>query len=173
MPADEEELYQDHILDHYEDPYHRGHCTHCTHAHQDDNPLCGDVISMELQIDDGGKLREVFFDGDGCCISQAAASMIVEKFDGSTIEDVKKFTANDMLELFGVASRPTGRSAACCPGGCCNRPSTRPSRPRAPMRPSPGRSAADEHARSNGAAGSLGLPRRFPHSQPRSPRACR
>ena len=44
---------------------------------------------MELQIDDGGTLREVFFDGDGCCISQAAASMIVEKFDGRTVEDVK------------------------------------------------------------------------------------
>ena len=89
MPADEEELYQEHILDHYEDPYHRGHCTHCTHAHQDDNPLCGNVVRMELQIDDRGTLREVFFDGDGCCISQAAASMIAERFDGRTIEDVK------------------------------------------------------------------------------------
>ena len=82
MAIDEEELYQDHILDHYEDPYHRGHCPRCTHAHQDDNPLCGDVVRMELQIDDAGTLREVYFDGDGCCISQAAASMIVEKFDG-------------------------------------------------------------------------------------------
>ena len=82
MAPDEEELYQEHILDHYEDPYHRGRCPACTHAHEDNNPLCGDVIRMELQIDDQGTLKEVYFDGDGCCISQAAASMLVEKFDG-------------------------------------------------------------------------------------------
>ena len=112
MPLDEEELYQDHILEHYEDPYHRGHCTPCTHAHQDDNPLCGDVVSMELQIDDLGRMCQVYFDGDGCCISQAAASMIVEKFDGKTIEDVKNFTANDMLELFGARLTPNRQK--CC-----------------------------------------------------------
>ncbi len=52
MPLDDEQdVYQDHILDHYEDPYHRGHCDHATHAHEDDNPLCGDVIHVELQMD--------------------------------------------------------------------------------------------------------------------------
>ena len=112
MPAEEEELYQDQILDHYEDPYHRGRCVHCTHAHQDDNPLCGDVVRMDLQIDDRGALREVFFDGDGCCISQAAASMLVEKFDGRTVEEVKTFTASDMLDLFGVRLTPNRQK--CC-----------------------------------------------------------
>ncbi len=112
MPVDEEELYQDHILEHYEEPYHRGHCAHPSHCHEDDNPLCGDVVRMELQIDDGGKLREVYFDGNGCCISQAAASMLVEKFDGHTVEEVKKFTANDMLELFGA--RLTANRQKCC-----------------------------------------------------------
>ena len=57
-------------------------------------------------------MREVYFNGDGCCISQAAASMIVEKFDGRTIEEVKKFTANDMLELFGVRLTPNRQK--CC-----------------------------------------------------------
>jgi nitrogen fixation protein NifU and related proteins len=112
MALDEEELYQDHILEHYEEPYHRGRCAHCTHVHQDDNPLCGDVIRMELQVDDQGTLREVYFNGDGCCISQAAASMLVERFDGKHIEDVKKFTANDMLELFGARLTPNRQK--CC-----------------------------------------------------------
>ena len=67
---------------------------------------------MELQIDDRGTLRELFFDGDGCCISQAAASMIVEKFDGRSIEEVKTFTANDMLDLFGVRLTPNRQK--CC-----------------------------------------------------------
>ena len=112
MPPDEEELYQERILDHYEDPYHRGQCVRCTHAHEGNNPLCGDVIRLELEVDDQGTLKEVYFNGDGCCISQAAASMLVEKFDGHPVEDVKKFTAQDMLDLFGVRLTPNRQK--CC-----------------------------------------------------------
>jgi len=112
MAPNEEELYQDYVLDHYEDPYHRGRCQKCTHVHEDTNPLCGDVICMELQIDDHGAMKEVYFNGDGCCISQAAASMLVEKFDGKSVEDVKKFTAKDMLDLFGVRLTPNRQK--CC-----------------------------------------------------------
>ena len=112
MASNEEEIYQERIQDHYEDPFHRGRCPHCTHAHEDANPLCGDVIRLELQIDDQGTLKEVYFNGDGCCISQAAASMLVEKFDGRRIEDVKRFTANDMLDLFGVRLTPNRQK--CC-----------------------------------------------------------
>jgi nitrogen fixation NifU-like protein len=112
MSAPEEELYQTHILDHYEDPFHRGSCPACTHSHEDKNPLCGDVIRMELHVDDQGTMRHVFFDGNGCCISQAAASMLVEKFDGKPIDEVKKFTAQDMLELFGAKLTPNRQK--CC-----------------------------------------------------------
>ena len=61
---------------------------------------------------DQGTLKEVFFNGDGCCISQAAASMLVEKFDGRHIDEVKKFTAKDMLELFGARLTPNRQK--CC-----------------------------------------------------------
>jgi cysteine desulfurase/selenocysteine lyase len=112
MPVDEEQLYEEHILDHYEDPYHRGSCAHCTHCHEDTNPLCGDRVRLELQIVDGGRLREVFFDGQGCCISQAAASMLVERFDGKTVEEVKQFSAEDMLRLFEAQLTPNRQK--CC-----------------------------------------------------------
>jgi nitrogen fixation NifU-like protein len=112
MAPDEEEIYQEHILDHYEDPYHRGQCPHCTHMHEDDNPLCGDVVRMTMNIDEAGVLKEVFFDGDGCCISQAAASMLTEHFEGRSLEDVKNFTAQDMLGLFGVKLTPNRQK--CC-----------------------------------------------------------
>jgi nitrogen fixation protein NifU and related proteins len=111
MPPDEE-IYQERIQDHYEDPYHRGRCLRCTHTHEDTNPLCGDVIRLELQIDDQGTLKEVYFNGDGCCISQAAASMLVEKFDGHRVDEVKEFTAQDMLDLFGVRLTPNRQK--CC-----------------------------------------------------------
>jgi cysteine desulfurase / selenocysteine lyase len=112
MRPDDEELYQERIQDHYEDPYHRGRCRHCTHFNEDNNPLCGDVIRLELQIDGNGTLKEVYFNGDGCCISQAAASMLVEKFDGRSVDEVKTFTAKDMLDLFGVRLTPNRQK--CC-----------------------------------------------------------
>jgi len=108
----EEQIYQEHILDHYEDPYHRGHGAHPTHAHEGDNPLCGDVIRVELTIDDAGRVTSAWFDGDGCCISQAAASMLMERIEGKTVEELKQFTAPDMLELFGVRLTPNRQK--CC-----------------------------------------------------------
>ncbi|REJ69211.1 MAG: iron-sulfur cluster assembly scaffold protein [Planctomycetota bacterium] len=109
---DEEELYQEHVLDHYEDPYHRGHVDHPTHEHEDDNPLCGDVVKIELVIDRDGKIVEAWFDGDGCCISQASASMLIERMDGKTVDEVKNFSAEEMLELFGAKLTPNRQK--CC-----------------------------------------------------------
>ncbi len=110
-PDDEEEIYQEHVLDHYEDPYHRGPCRPATHRHEDDNPLCGDVVRIELEID-GGTVRQAWFDGEGCCISQASASMLIEQIEGKTVEDVKRFTARDMLDLFGPPL--TSNRQKCC-----------------------------------------------------------
>lgn len=112
MPSSEEEIYQDHVLDHYEDPYHRGSCPGATHAHEDDNPLCGDFVRVELAIDETGKLREAWFNGEGCCISQASASMLIEKLNGKSVEDVKNFSAGDMLDLFGARLTPNRQK--CC-----------------------------------------------------------
>lgn len=112
MSIDEEELYQEHILDHYEDPFHRGHLTGATHAHEDNNPLCGDVIRIELQLDDDGKIRDAYFTGQGCVISQASASMLLEKMQGKTVEEAKEFSASDMLELYGARLTPNRQK--CC-----------------------------------------------------------
>ena len=108
----EEELYQEHVLDHYEDPYHRGPCEGATHRHEDDNPLCGDVVQVELRIDSDGRIKEAWFDGDGCCISQASASMLMEKIEGKTIDEVRQFSADEMLELFGPRLTPNRQK--CC-----------------------------------------------------------
>jgi nitrogen fixation NifU-like protein len=108
----DEEIYQDHVLDHYEDPYHRGHCEHATHHHEGNNPLCGDVISVELRVNPDGKVVEAWFEGEGCCISQASASMLMEAVEGKSVEEVKKFSAEDMLKLFGPRLTPNRQK--CC-----------------------------------------------------------
>jgi len=112
MPSNQDELYQERILDHYEQPYHRGHCAGCTHAHEDDNPLCGDVVRVELNIDGAGRIREAWFSGDGCCISQAAASMLMQEVEGKSLADVQKFTGEEMLDLFGARLTPNRQK--CC-----------------------------------------------------------
>ena len=111
MPS-EQELYQEHILDHYEDPFHRGHLPQPTHIHEDKNPLCGDVVRIELVLDDEGKIRDLYFDGEGCVISQASASMLLEAMEGKTVDDVKRFSAEQMLELYGPRLTPNRQK--CC-----------------------------------------------------------
>ena len=112
MPSNQDELYQERILDHYEQPYHRGHCQGCTHAHEDDNPLCGDVVRVELNIDDDGRIRQAWFSGDGCCISQAAASMLMQEVEGKSLSEVQKLTGEEMLQLFGARLTPNRQK--CC-----------------------------------------------------------
>jgi nitrogen fixation NifU-like protein len=111
MPI-EDELYQERILDHYEEPFHRGRCPAATHAHEDENPLCGDVVRVELAIEPDGTIRDAYFNGDGCCISQAAASMLIERVSGKPVEEVKAFTGQDMLQLFGAKLTPNRQK--CC-----------------------------------------------------------
>lgn len=112
MPLEEDELYQERILDHYEEPFHRGRCPDATHAHEDENPLCGDVVRVELAIEPDGTIRDAWFHGDGCCISQASASMLMERMQGRRVDDVKSFTAQDMLALLGAKLTPNRQK--CC-----------------------------------------------------------
>lgn len=101
-----DELYDDHILDHYESPYHKGHlaCPSCSHA--DRNPICGDQIALELRIADE-RVSEAYFHGRGCAISQAAASILCESIEGKTVAELKDFQAKDMLELIRVPLSPS------------------------------------------------------------------
>ena len=97
-----EELYDDYILDHYESPYHKGHIACPTCAHSEKNPLCGDQIRMELKLDAAGKVEEAFFNGKGCAISQAAASILCQHVEGKTLDELHAFQAPDMLRLLKV-----------------------------------------------------------------------
>jgi nitrogen fixation NifU-like protein len=97
-----DELYDDHILDHYESPYHKGHLERPTIAHEDENPLCGDQVRLELLVDENRRVKEARFDGHGCAISQAAASILTKEIEGKTIEELKEFQAPKMLDLLRV-----------------------------------------------------------------------
>ncbi|SCC91738.1 NifU-like protein [Thiomonas sp. X19] len=80
-------LYQDVIFDHYRRPRHFGHLPHPNRSAQGDNPLCGDRIELELQVDDDGRIEDVAFTGEGCAISTASASLLTEAVKGKRVEE--------------------------------------------------------------------------------------
>jgi len=96
------EMYQDNILDHYENPSHRGTLDQPTFEIRDLNPLCGDEVRIQARLDDECRLSELRFEGKGCVISLAAASMLLEVVEGKTLDEVKKMGRQDMLDLLGV-----------------------------------------------------------------------
>ena len=97
-----DDLYDDYILDHFESPYHKGHLEQPTIAHEDENPLCGDQVHLELLLDENDRVREARFDGHGCAISQAAASILTQEIEGKSLEELPKFQASQMLDLLKV-----------------------------------------------------------------------
>jgi nitrogen fixation NifU-like protein len=96
------EMYQDNILDHYENPSHWGRLEHPTFEIRDLNPLCGDEVRIQARLDDAGRLAAVRFEGKGCVISLAAASMLMEAVEGKALDEIKKLGRQDMLDLLGV-----------------------------------------------------------------------
>jgi nitrogen fixation NifU-like protein len=94
------DMYKEIILDYYKNPRNRGSLEHPDSKARDSNPLCGDVVEMQLQFKDS-KVSDIKFNGDGCAISQAAASMLTELVMGKTIEDVRKIDKNALLENLG------------------------------------------------------------------------
>lgn len=96
------DMYQENILDHSRYPRHWGLLEEHTHHAQDDNPLCGDQLELTLLVDDENKVVKVGWDGQGCAISQAAASMVGEELIGKTLEEVKALDKDMVLELIGI-----------------------------------------------------------------------
>jgi nitrogen fixation NifU-like protein len=81
-----QDLYSEIILDHYRSPRNRGGCEECDLWVHHDNPLCGDELDLGLQLDEG-RIRRIGFQGRGCCISQASASMLTELVEGRTVQE--------------------------------------------------------------------------------------
>jgi nitrogen fixation NifU-like protein len=84
------ELYQDVILDHSRHPRHHGVLDGASHKAEGYNPLCGDRVTVYLKLDESGRVADIKFEGKGCAISQASASMMVEMLKGRTRADVAK-----------------------------------------------------------------------------------
>ena len=100
-----DELFRENILEHYKHSTHRGAIERPDVTYEDANPLCGDRLRMDFRISDA-RIEDVRFDGHGCSISQAAASMLCEKIHGMPLDDARRIGRDEMLEMLGIELGP-------------------------------------------------------------------
>lgn len=100
-----DDLYRENILDHYENPRNYGMLEAPDFTYQDSNPLCGDEIRIDLKMADG-KVGQVRFQGKGCAISLASASMLTEMVEGMSLEDLRELNKEEILEALGIPLSP-------------------------------------------------------------------
>lgn len=101
-----EDLYREIIIDRYKNPHYRGRLDPNDIHFEDDNPLCGDHIEVTLRVDADGRVSDARFDGKGCAISQASADLLIEAIIGKPLEEVKKLTRQDILDMLGIELGP-------------------------------------------------------------------
>lgn len=95
-------MYREQIIDLYEHPLNHGRLEHPDFTYEEDNPLCGDVVRIDVRLDETQHVAEVAWSGDGCAISQAAASLLTEEIKGMSLDEVRHFPNERLLELIGV-----------------------------------------------------------------------
>lgn len=101
------DMYQEVILQHYRSPRNFGPLPDADLSGEESNPLCGDHITMRVKLGaDRRSIAEVRFEGDGCAISMASASMLTEKLKGTTLESASAMGREDVLKLIGIPLSP-------------------------------------------------------------------
>ena len=107
-------LYRDYILDHYKNPRNFGTLEpHDLEAH-DHNPLCGDELGVHIRVAEDGKIADLRFHGQGCAISQAAASIASEELIGMPVDEIgRPATPSGSSTCWESTSPPPGANARC------------------------------------------------------------
>ena len=96
-----DDIYREIILDHYRNPRNKGKLPQADVSTHDSNPLCGDEIDIHLKVEQG-KIKDIKFEGRGCAISQASASMLTEMVMDKPLTAVKDLAKDDILENIGL-----------------------------------------------------------------------
>ena len=106
-----DDIYRQYSLDHYREPHNHGPLEQPDVHAADTNPLCGDRVEIDLRVRDG-RVEEVRFDGRGCAISQATASMLTDRVEGATLDELRALRPQDILEMLGIAIGPARQRCA-------------------------------------------------------------
>jgi len=101
-----DDMYREQIIDRYKNPLMRGELDPHDYSYEDDNPLCGDRLRIDLRVDGDGRITEAAFSGTGCAISQASADLLVESVVGKSLDEVKGLSKQDILSMLGIELGP-------------------------------------------------------------------
>lgn len=101
-----DDFYRELIVERYKNPAYKGSLDPNDFSYEDENPLCGDHIKIDLRVDENDIITEALFSGHGCAISQASADLLMESIIGKSIDEVKKMTKETILDLLGIELGP-------------------------------------------------------------------
>ena len=101
-----EDFYRELIIDRYKNPLFKGELEPNDISYEDENPLCGDRIRIDLRVDESGKVYEAVFSGEGCAISQLTADLLIEEIIGKSIKDMEALSKDDILEMLSIDLGP-------------------------------------------------------------------
>jgi len=101
-----DDFYRELIVEHYKNPTYKGTLDPNDFTYEDENPLCGDHIRVDLRVDENQVITEAVFSGHGCAISQASADLLMESIIGKPLDEVKNMTKETVLDLLGIELGP-------------------------------------------------------------------
>ena len=110
-----DDLYREVIIARYKNPAFKGTLEPNDITFEDENPLCGDHIRIDLRMDKDGKVAEAAFSGHGCAISQASADLLLESIIGKNLDEVKALNRQDILDNLGIDLGPVRLKCALLP----------------------------------------------------------
>jgi nitrogen fixation NifU-like protein len=100
-----DDLYREHILDHYANPRNEGTLEGADIVCEWDNPVCGDTVKLYVRLSEG-RVSDVRFEGQGCVISMASASMFTEEIQGKTLEELAALGEEDVFRMLRITLGP-------------------------------------------------------------------
>lgn len=100
-----DDFYREYILDHYKNPRNYGTLENPDISYEEDNPVCGDRVRIDIKLQDN-RIADIRFQGEGCAISQASASILTEMVKGKTLEEVRQLSKEDLLKQLGISLGP-------------------------------------------------------------------
>jgi len=111
-----DDFYREEILEHYTNPHHYGTLSEPDISHEESNPLCGDRIRFDIELDgEGQKITDVRFSCVGCAISKASASMLSDLIIGMSLDEIRELDKEELLEELGIDLGPVRLKCALLP----------------------------------------------------------
>ncbi|MBN1178967.1 MAG: iron-sulfur cluster assembly scaffold protein [Anaerolineae bacterium] len=109
------DVYRPHILDHYANPRNQGRLDAPDIVADADDPSCGDQLRLEIALDAHGRVAQVAFEGEGCIVSMASASIFTESVKGKSLEELEALSEEDALALLDAPVSAARRRCALLP----------------------------------------------------------